>query len=60
MRMCRNGRRAGLRNQCLERVGSSPTSSTNDKVWVWNLMLGILPPKSVICYDASETTRKLN
>ncbi len=24
----RNGRRAGLRNQCLVRVGSSPTSDT--------------------------------
>ena len=28
MRAWRNGRRAGLRNQCLARVGSSPTART--------------------------------
>ena len=27
----RNGRRAGLRNQCLVRVGSSPTLPTEDR-----------------------------
>lgn len=35
-----NGRHVGLRSQCLKRVGSSPTSTTNFyhfgiKVWLW-------------------------